>query len=165
MILRSLIVGQSKLELYENGDSSALTESQREGLGIFQNNCIACHQGANFSDRQFHNVGLFDLAVSSLDLGRYEITGSDSVRGAFKTPGLRDVHLRQNLLGHDGSMDLMSLIDNYSNGGNFQTAVPVDRFVRALHLTDGQKASLADFLLEGLKSNFNGVYSQQDPWP
>jgi cytochrome c peroxidase len=160
--VRSLVVGDAPLDRYLRGDHTALTPSQQNGLGVFQTNCIACHHGANLSDNGFHDAGLYDLTAAAPDLGRFEISGRDMDRGAFKTPGLRDLDRRSTLLGHDGSLDVAAVVENYSAGGFFGQPA---NFVRALHLTPQQRAELEDFLVHGLVSGYDAVYAETSPWP
>ncbi len=166
--VRSLIVGDAPLDRHQRGDAAALTPAERNGLGIFMSNCVACHSGANLSDNRFHNIGLFDLGATAADTGRFEVTDRDPDRGAFKTPGLRDLDRRATLLGHAGIHDIGAVIDSYSLGGLFRDVQGPNRSVahnvRALHLTAGQKADLAAFLANGLKSNVDSVYDHVSPW-
>jgi cytochrome c peroxidase len=86
--------------------------------------CNLCHSGDNFTDNQFHNLGVGVKAgvVASDGQGRFARlpTGhkNPELIGAFKTPTLRG------LLGtapfmHDGSEPtLESVINFYNNGGN-----------------------------------------------
>ncbi|WP_045761913.1 cytochrome-c peroxidase [Xanthomonas albilineans] len=68
--LHSVANGHSRYDAYAAGDTSALTESERRGLAIFQGkaDCAACHRldgtPATFTDNRFHhsNVGLEQLA-------------------------------------------------------------------------------------------------------
>ena len=41
-------------------NSEALSAAQQRGLGLFlgKAHCIQCHQGANLTDNQFHNLGV-----------------------------------------------------------------------------------------------------------
>jgi cytochrome c peroxidase len=86
--------------------------------------CNACHVGDNWTDNQFHNlgVGVKDGNVPDDLLGRFgaQPTGAKNpdLIGAFKTPTLRG------LLGtapymHDGSeQTLEKVVDLYDKGGN-----------------------------------------------
>jgi cytochrome c peroxidase len=78
-----------------------------------------CHAGFDFSDGQFHNLGLGWTAHTQTfaDEGRAVVTGAERDRGAFKTPGLRDVSKRAPYM-HDGSLDtLRSVVEFYNRGG------------------------------------------------
>jgi cytochrome c peroxidase len=50
----------ARLDDEDPADISAISESARRGLKIFvgKGNCVACHNGANFTDGTFHNLGL-----------------------------------------------------------------------------------------------------------
>ena len=47
------------------------------------------HDGPNFTDDRFHNLGLSYYGRKLQDLGRYEVTHQPADVGAFKTPSLR----------------------------------------------------------------------------
>jgi len=94
-------------------------ESARRGERLFFGNrawCSACHNGVNFTDEGFHNIGV-GLAAPEPDLGRYRVTGRDEDWGAFKTPTIRGaVHTAPYM--HDGSVDtLADVIDWYAHAG------------------------------------------------
>ncbi len=79
-----------------------------------------------------------------VDLGRFEVTGDDEDRGAFKTPTLRNVELTAPYM-HDGSLaSLAEVIDFYNRGGN--TNPYSDPSVRPLALTAEEKQALQTFL-------------------
>jgi cytochrome c peroxidase len=86
--------------------------------------CNSCHAGDNYTDNQFHNlgVGVTDGQLPANALGRYgaqPLGAKDpALAGAFKTPTLR------HLLGtapymHNGSeATLDKVVDFYDKGGN-----------------------------------------------
>lgn len=87
--------------------------------------CNGCHVGDNFTDNQFHNLGVGVNSKGQLPakgLGRFQAlpTGAkdpDAV-GAFKTPGLRGL-LDTAPYMHDGSeKTLAEVIKFYNRGGN-----------------------------------------------
>jgi len=86
--------------------------------------CNQCHSGDNFTDNQFHNlgVGIKDQHRSADLLGRFAIVplGHKNIEmiGAFKTPSLRGL-LATNPYMHDGSeKTLEEVVDFYDRGGN-----------------------------------------------
>lgn len=88
-------------------------------LFFFNGRCAMCHAGFNFSDGRFHNLGVGWDAVSQsfADEGRALVTGDARDRGAFKTPGLRDVSKRAPYM-HDGSLaTLRDVVEFYNRGG------------------------------------------------
>ena len=86
--------------------------------------CSNCHVGDNFTDHQFHNlgVGVTDGQLPPEQFGRYARlpTGhKDPTQvGAFKTPGLRSL-LRTGPYMHEGEdKTLEQVVDFYDRGGN-----------------------------------------------
>ncbi len=149
------------------GESNALTESQKRGMVLFglelnddesfkpgvprgKAKCTACHVGFNFSDDQFHNLGVGWDAKSGkyADSGRFGATpiGAKSLAdlGAFKTPTIRDVVHTPPYM-HDGSEDtLEKVVDFYDRGGNPNPQL--DRDIVKLNLTSQDKADLVAFM-------------------
>lgn len=96
-----------------------MTEAARRGERLFFGNrawCSACHNGVNFTDEGFHNIGI-GLHSPTPDLGRYPITGRDEDWAAFKTPTIRGaVHTAPYM--HDGSVaTLADVVDWYAHAG------------------------------------------------
>ncbi len=103
-----------------------MAKSLNNGRALFfgKARCNSCHVGDNFTDNQFHNlgVGVKDGQLPPNALGRFAAlpTGhkNTDLIGAFKTPTLR------HLLGtapymHDGSeRTLEEVVDFYDRGGN-----------------------------------------------
>tara|TARA_R110002072_G_scaffold2288_15_gene18999 strand:+ start:15866 stop:17560 length:1695 start_codon:yes stop_codon:yes gene_type:complete len=116
---RTLVPNQTPFDSFANGNAGALTPLQQQGLQTFaspQARCNACHGGTNFSDGQFHNLGLRPITEDS---GRFAITGNVADRGRFKTPSLRNVALKDSFF-HHGDVSLVSLADAvnvYDNSG------------------------------------------------
>ena len=144
--VRTILSGNAPIDRYLNGDRDALTERQRQGLDLFRGkgSCIACHLGPTLSDEQFHNTGVAWRDGRLLDQGRFVVTSADEDRGAFKTPTLREVARTAPYM-HDGSIaTLEEVIEFYDRGGN--TNPTLDRRVRPLNLTAGEKGDLLAFL-------------------
>ncbi len=121
---RTVISANSPFDRYfYGGEETALSEVARRGLEIFRNpekgNCTACHVLGLFTDNLFHNIGVGVGEDGELtDLGRFEVTGKDSDRGAFKTTSLRNIALTAPYM-HDGNLKtLAEVIDFYVGGGN-----------------------------------------------
>jgi cytochrome c peroxidase len=86
--------------------------------------CTNCHVGENFTDNQFHNLGIgaANGLLPEKEYGRYVrlATGhkDPSQIGAFKTPGLRALHVTAPYM-HDGSeTTLEAVVELYNRGGN-----------------------------------------------
>jgi len=120
--------------------------------------CTLCHAGATFSDEAYHNLGvgleaLADLragepvpddVAASIDWGRFDVTGDEADRGAFKTPTLRNVAQTAPYL-HDGSLaTLEEVVALYVRGGE---ANPwLSPLLEPLDLTEAEQADLVAFL-------------------
>ncbi len=96
-----------------------LSAAARRGEQLFFGNrawCSACHNGVNFTDEQFHNIGV-GLDGPNPDLGRFLVTGRDADWAAFKTPTIRNVAATAPYM-HDGSLPtLAAVVDWYAQGG------------------------------------------------
>ena len=110
--IRSLLSGDSPYDRFLNGDTSALTVAQQNGVRIFRGkgNCTSCHIGPNLTDEQLHNTGIAWRDGRLLDEG--------AGQGRFRTPTLRDI-ARSAPYMHDGSLaTLEDVIDYYDGGGS-----------------------------------------------
>ena len=134
------------MEMKQAADAHPLSESAKRGGELFfgqKASCTACHVGANFSDEQYHNVGV-GMDSKDPDLGRYVITKDEKDRGAFKTPTIRNVALSPPYM-HDGSeKTLEAVVEYYDKGG--QPNLHLDEKIKPLHLTDQEKADLVAFM-------------------
>ena len=148
---RTVLSGDAPYDRYKAGDKKALSASAERGMNLFFNkgHCSACHAGANFSDAAFHNIGV-GMDKEKPDEGRQTISTMLGDRGAFKTPGLREI-ARTGPYMHDGSLKtLEEVVEHYNKGG---VANPqLDEEIFPLQLTAEEKADLVTFMKEGLSS-------------
>lgn len=142
---RTLVSNNSVYDRYMDGDTGALSIEAKRGLEVFEGKgqCVACHNGPDLTDWQFHNIG-----VDSDDPGHGKIKDSDDekaeYRGAFKTPGLRNVALTAPYL-HDGSLGtLEEVVALYDRGGDRKNNL--SPLIEPLGLTDREKWDLVVFL-------------------
>ena len=145
---RTIISRSSPFDAWVQGDKGAMTQQQLRGLVIFMDknkgNCIACHSGPNFTDNGFHNLGLASHAAINADMGRFEHKKVDSMKGAFKTPTLRDVEHTAPYF-HDGSAaTLLDVVEHYNRGGEVKTNLSKD--INPLHLSTTEKQDLVAFM-------------------
>jgi cytochrome c peroxidase len=72
---RKLVSKNSAFDQWAAGNENAMTVSQKRGLKVFigKGNCVRCHNGPNFSDGSFHNLGVPQIGGYSgyNDDGRY----------------------------------------------------------------------------------------------
>ena len=96
-----------------------MSDSALRGRELFfgeKANCTACHVGANFTDEKYHNLGV-GMDAKNPDLGRFEVTGEEKDKGAFKTPTVRNVEFTAPYM-HDGSQKtLEEVVEWYAKGG------------------------------------------------
>jgi len=161
-------------------DLGTLTAAQLNGLTAFRTRgCAACHVEPEFSDatvrminqnggptqpkliggqpagdQGFHNIG---SAATAQDLGRAASPGGvynlpagavDFNRGAFKTPGLRNVKLTAPYM-HNGSIATIPDVILFYNGNGQVANAEFDPAAR-VNINGGNRAAVADFLLNGL---------------
>ncbi len=100
---RTLNTPHSPFDRYLQGDLQALTEKQKRGMASFvDNGCIACHRGPNLTDSDFHRIQV----PGSEDKGRYEVTGEERDKYAFRTPSLRNVAVTYPYMNNGGTETL-----------------------------------------------------------
>jgi cytochrome c peroxidase len=121
---RTMVVGRSRFDNFVSGKNEhALSDSAVRGLHLFRTTarCMNCHNGPEFTDGQFHNLGLtYYHNPTYRDLGRYEVTKDPTDVGKFKTPSLRNVGRTEPLM-HNGLFDLPGVLRMYNNGmGNIR---------------------------------------------
>lgn len=171
----TLIPDQTPLDRYLAGNTGALTALQQRGLDRFtgKGNCTRCHAGALLSDatvgffaasgafnrdggdQGFHNLGVRPTAE---DLGRagagpaglaFSVSGSAFDRGAFKTPGLRNVKLTAPYFHNGGKATLADVVAFYTRGGDFANPER-SRDLQPRSLDAGDQAALVEFLTSAL---------------
>lgn len=127
-------------------EAHPMSESAQRGRELFFServNCAACHVGANLTDEKYHNLGV-GMDQEEPDLGRYEVTGEEKDRGAFKTPTIRNVALSAPYM-HDGSQEtLEEVVEWYNKGGHPNSYL--DEKIKKLDLNDQEKQDLVAFM-------------------
>jgi len=125
-----------------NGDQNAMSASAQNGFKLFDGKarCNVCHSGPNFTDGSFHNIGLDNGG----DVGRYEFVKVDTLKGAFKTPTLRNVANTAPYM-HNGELKTIeAVIDHYIDGWKNKSNLSPD--IKPIKLTKQEKADLISFL-------------------
>lgn len=143
---RTVISSNSAFDKYIAGDAKAMEEAAVRGLALFRGKarCVLCHNGANFTDNQFHNLGVPQVGPMKEDLGRYYVTKAEKDKGAFKTPTLRSIAETAPYM-HDGVFKTLEEVVDFLNGGG--GANPnLSQLVKPLGLTAEDKADLVAFL-------------------
>lgn len=162
--------------LRQGGDSpAAISPSAQRGLKLFvgKAGCRLCHSGPNFSDGEFHRLGVPESASFS-DLARLRgiylllrnpFNGigpwSDAPAASptrflprdehhgfneLKTPTLRNVAETAPYM-HNGRFGtLEDVVRFYSTQAGAPSSPPAEKLVRPLHLSSGEIADLVSFL-------------------
>ncbi len=171
----TLIPDETPFDRFLEGDKGALTPLQQAGLEFFQTrgNCVQCHSGAALSDAStdfaqknglvnrdggdqgFHNIG---VRPTEEDLGRaalgenglsFSVTGSAKDRGAFKTPGLRNVGLTAPYFHNGGKATLVDVVGFYIQGGDFKNP-ELGRGIEPLNASTSEHDGLVELLSTGM---------------
>ena len=143
--VRTILSGNSPYDRFMAGDKGAMTASAQRGLRLFEDKamCARCHAGFNFTGESYRNIGV-GMDKPNPDLGRWEVTGEDADRGAFKTPTLRDVAQRGPYM-HDGSeRTLADVVAYYNRGGVKNRWLSAD--MKPLSLSAEEQADLVEFM-------------------
>ena len=139
---RTILSTESPFDRWRRGDARAVSASAKRGFDVFEGkaNCAACHQGFNFTDNGFHNIGL----KGATDAGRYELRKLPRLRGAMKTPTLRDVALTAPYMHNGMYRTLEEVVEHYDRGGDVKDNL--DPEVKPLNLTAQERADLVAFM-------------------
>lgn len=140
---RQLTSFDSRVDRFNRGDETALTESERRGMTLFFGGqteagvtdaleCFHCHGGFLFSQASDHEQNVFDQksfinnGLYNLDEdgsyptgneGLYDLTFDPKNKGQFKPPSLRNIAKTAPYM-HDGSFEtLEEVIRHYERGG------------------------------------------------
>ena len=143
---RTIISTNSAFDKYTLGDESAMNEEAKRGMDLFKGKgrCILCHNGSNFTDNRFHNLGVPQVGPRKEDLGRYDVTRRPEDKGAFKTPTLRSI-IETSPYMHDGAFKtLEEVIDFYAQGGGANPNL--SPLIQPFKLSAQEKTDLIAFL-------------------
>jgi cytochrome c peroxidase len=171
---RTLVFDGSPLDLYMDGDRSALSAGQKRGLALFMGkaHCSACHHGPNLTVPDDHvagdpavmasiradarDTGYRDWATLEEDPGRALITHDPADLGAFRTMGLRNVKDSPPYM-HNGAFATLEEVVRFYDRGGGDHPNKSDQLA-PLGLTDDEVADLVAFLEQALQ----GAQRQMD---
>jgi cytochrome c peroxidase len=131
-------------------DLDQLSASAERGRRLFVSNktkCFDCHNGPDFTNDDFKNIGLYD-GIKLTDKGRFSITKDSQDLGKFKTPGLRNVAVTGPYMHNGMFKTLEEVVDYYNNPYQF-VPKPINldsTLLEPLQLTNHQKKDLVNFL-------------------
>jgi len=140
-------------KLKADAAKNPMSESAIRGMELTfgKANCTACHAGANFTDEQYHNLGV-GMESDTPDLGRFVVTKEEKDRGAFKTPTMRNAADSGPYM-HDGSQKTLEEVIQWYDIGGHPNPWLSDK-MKVLKLSTGEKADLVAFMVDGLTSDF-----------
>lgn len=143
---RTVVSTNSAFDKYVLGDAKAMDETALRGMALFKGKarCILCHNGPNFTDNQFHNLGVPQVGPMKEDLGRFYVTRQEKDKGAFKTQTLRSITATAPYM-HDGAFKTLEEVVDFLDQGGGQNP-NLSPMVKPLGLTQQEKADLIDFL-------------------
>ncbi len=149
----SLVSLNSRYDQYAHGYSDALSERELAGLNVFRSfvaRCAECHTPPLFSNQQLAVIGTPEPEGLPFDPGAGPGLGEPSLRGAFRTPGLRNIALTAPYM-HSGRFATLREAVAFYTGGRGH-AVPAGEDLR-LHwhiwepgLSDDELDQLVEFL-------------------
>lgn len=190
---RSLVSANSAYDRYVYADDdSAISASAKRGEALFfseTTECFHCHGGFNFTDssshtgtafteKPFHNTGLYNLggtgAYPADNTGLHELTHRPEDMGRFRAPSLRNIDLTAPYM-HDGSIaTLEEVVEHYAAGGRTISSGPnagvgaknpfKSGFVKGFKLSDSEKADLVAFLKSLTDEAFTRDPAFSDPF-
>ncbi len=143
---RTIVSRNSAFDKYVGGDKKAMDESAVRGMDLFKGKgrCILCHNGPNFTDNKFHNLGVPQVGFLKEDMGRYAITLQESDKGAFKTPTLRSITETAPYM-HDGVFKTLEEVVDFVNQGGGPNP-HLSPWIKPLGLSAQEKQDLVAFM-------------------
>ena len=145
---RTIVSNEAPFDEYIKGDSNAISRKAKEGFRLFLNKgkCNHCHDGFNFTDGSFHNLGLYKGKLQGQQLGRYIVKKRSAWYGAMKTPTLRNI-IQTYPYFHDGSVTTIEeAIKICGNGGRYKDAINLSSYIVDRKLNDIEINKIVTFL-------------------
>jgi cytochrome c peroxidase len=141
---RSLITNNSPYDRYQNGDKTALTALQIQGMQSFKDaGCTGCHTGDMFSDYKLHVLSVPDNAKNAVS-----DAGANNTY-AFRTASLRNLQFTAPFMHSGVFTDLNQILGFYGRiaGGNSQNPNvnirQVDPLIRQVRIGGRQQEIIA----------------------
>jgi cytochrome c peroxidase len=139
---RTVVTAPSAFDQWIAGEDGALSPSAQRGFVLFNTKaaCVNCHNGWNFTNGSFADIGLL-----TSDEGRGKLLNDPDLAFAMKAPTLRNIAKRAPYM-HDGSLPtLEAVLDHYDAGGRAPRET-TRLFLKPLGLTGAEKEDLLSFL-------------------
>lgn len=138
---RTIVTGDTPFDRWARGDAKAVSAEVKRGFALFTGKarCASCHTGWNFTDHQFHDIGL-----DTEDKGRMNVSQDAKDLHAFKTPGLREIAARAPYMHHGQVGSLEAVVAHYVTGG--QARPSRSPLMKPIELTAQETGDLVAFL-------------------
>ena len=143
---RTIVSQNSAFDKYLMGNQQAMGEAAVRGMALFKGKarCVLCHNGPNFTDNRFHNLGVPQVGSLKEDLGRYMVSRQTRDKGAFKTPTLRSIAETAPYM-HDGVFKTLEEVVDFKDAGGGANPY-LSPLLKPLNLTAVEKTDLIAFL-------------------
>ena len=144
---RTIISSDAPFDRWIKGSKDAISQPAKRGFALFEGKakCVSCHQGFNFIDNGFHNIGVRPHP-GVVDKGRYTQRMVGVNLGAFKTPTLRNFSLHAPYMHNGIYKTLDEVVEHYNRGGDVKDNLDPNMSPRGLGLTKQEVADLVEFL-------------------
>ncbi|MNX62884.1 Cytochrome c551 peroxidase precursor [compost metagenome] len=160
--VRSLNSFDSRFDLYMRGDTAKMNTEELQGMNVFMGKakCATCHftplfNGTvppNFAKTEHEVIGTPEDASGkhlSDDTGRYLFNQLPQLKGAFKTPTLRNVAVTGPYMHNGAYKTLEEIVEFYDLGGGTGLGLSVENQTLPtdkLNLTAAEKKALVAFM-------------------
>lgn len=159
--IRTLYTKPAPIDRFLVGDTRAISLTAQRGMELFQGKarCAFCHKGFDFTDSEFHNIGVpatpdfsnttfFGLRKiqppRDSDEGRFAVTGRQEDRGSFKTPTLRNITQTGPYM-HNGVFKTLKEVMIFYNEGGVRNA-NLDMEMKPLKLSALEISDIIEFM-------------------
>lgn len=150
---RTLEAPRSRFDDFIEGRGDALSTQELRGLHLFRGRarCMNCHSGPDFTQHEFHQIGMSFLGSRRQDLGRQAHSGRAEDLGRMRTPGLRGIARTAPYM-HQGLLPSLSGVIALYNSGMPQPPKrepplpPPSPLIKPLQLNAREMADLEAFL-------------------
>lgn len=146
---KTLETVDSKFDDWSN-NLKKLTAQEERGRLLFTGDkakCFDCHKMEDFTTDEFKNIGLYNEQELN-DAGLYNITKTETDKGKFKIPGLRNIAVTAPYMHNGMFKTLEEVVDYYNDPGKVvKSAINIDDALKTpLGLTEKEKKDLVAFL-------------------
>lgn len=160
---RTLITANSPYDRFQNGDRTAMTAQQIQGMQSFRDaGCATCHSGDMFSDYQLHVLSVPDNAKNKVS-----DAGANNTY-AFRTASLRNLQFTAPFMHSGVFQDLNQVLQFYGRiaGGNSQNPNvnirQVDARIRQVRI-GGRQQEIIAFINALSDNNFDKIIPVRVP--